>query len=129
MSSTDTTVAARQPLSIRQRFDRQLGRVTMYRLVVLALAALVVLAFALSAVRPNTVTNTTPIAAGLTMCRPRNANRYFDADANPAASARASSSSGSLLGQSRKNNSNAVMIVDSECGCTANNAAYNRFDR
>ena len=50
MSSTDTTVATRQPLSIRQRFDRQLGRVTMYRLVVLALAALVVLAFALSAV-------------------------------------------------------------------------------
>ena len=49
MSSTDTTVAARQPLSIRQRFDRQLGRVTMYRLVVLALAVLVVLAFALSA--------------------------------------------------------------------------------
>ena len=49
MSSTDTTVAARQPLSIRQRFDHQLGRVTMYRLVVLALAALVVLAFALSA--------------------------------------------------------------------------------
>jgi len=50
MSSTDTTVAARQPLSILQRFDRQLGRVTMYRLVVLALAALVVLAFASSAV-------------------------------------------------------------------------------
>ena len=80
-------------------------------------------------VRPNTVTKTTPIAAGLTMCRPRKASRYLDAEAKPAASASASSSTGSLLGQSRKNNSNAVMIVDSECGCTPNNTAYSRFDR
>lgn len=43
-----------------------------------------------------------PAAAGLKMCRPRTASRYFDAEANSAASAIASTATSSVDGGKMK---------------------------
>ena len=77
----------------------------------------------------SSATRVAPAAAGLRMCRPRQAMKYLDAVASTPARASVVRSRGSRLGQNRKNRIRPVMIDDSVCGRVRRSRANIRLDR
>jgi len=79
--------------------------------------------------RPVRPVRKAPTAAGLKMCRPRNASAYLETLANTHASATPAMSVAPNAGQNRKYSSSPVMREDSECGLTRNTKASKRLDK